>query len=290
MFSSLFGLLGAAGQGNYAAANTFLDALAAYRRAQGLPGQSLAWGPWSEGGMAARLDAAQQARLARQGYQALSMEQGLALFGQALGRRDVHLGVVPLDVSAAGKAFGATVPPVWRLLVRAPAAARAATASEHVAWAARLAALPQARRADEVLAAVRSDVARVLSLGSSAAVAVDWPLAQLGMDSLMAVDLRKALGQRVGATLPATLAFDYPTPAAIVKYLLDEVLVSKTNGAPTDDVSLDDANIRLAMASAAMAAARSGEQQKVANIDDMGAEELMSMFGVEDGVAGAQQE
>ena len=282
-FSSISALLGAAGQSNYTAANAFLDALAAHRRANGLAGQSLAWGPWAEGGMAAGLGAAQQGRLARRGFSALSPTQGVALLGQALARPEAHLGVVSLDLPAIGRAFGATTPPVWRALMQAPAA-RGAAAGENVAWAARLATMPEARRADEVLAAVRSEIARALSLSSAGAVPADRPLMELGFDSLMAVDLRKALGQRVGATLPATLAFDYPTPAAIVKYLLDEVLVSKPDG--TDEASVIDANVRLATASAAAGAE---DQQRAASIDDMGADELMSMFGISNGVTGSGQ-
>jgi acyl transferase domain-containing protein/acyl carrier protein len=274
MFSSLSGMLGAAGQANYAAANTFLDALAAQRRANGLAGQSLAWGPWAEGGMAAALGAAQLARLARQGFEALSPEQGVALLGQALARPEAHLGVVSLDLTAVGRAFGVTVPPVWRVLVRAQAP-HGAAAGEQGGWAARVARLPEAGRAAEVRAAVQSEIALVLSLSSASAVPVDRPFAELGLDSLMAMELRKALGRRVGTRLPATLAFDYPTPAAIAKYLLEEVLVSKPSGPPTDAVQLSAAELR---------------PQGAANIDAMGAEELIRMFALDDSVAGPVHE
>ncbi|KYG01629.1 hypothetical protein BE21_56400, partial [Sorangium cellulosum] len=133
LFSSMSGLLGSAGQSNYAAANAFLDALAAHRRAEGLPAQSLAWGPWSDGGMAAGLSAALQARLARQGMGALSPAQGTALLGQALARPETQLGAMSLDVRAASQALGAAVPPVWRALVRAPEATRTA-AGVQGAW------------------------------------------------------------------------------------------------------------------------------------------------------------
>jgi NAD(P)-dependent dehydrogenase (short-subunit alcohol dehydrogenase family) len=147
LFSSASGVLGAAGQGSYAAANTFLDALAAHRRARGLPAQSLAWGAWSGGGMAAELGAAQQARLARLGIGTLTPAEGVELLGQALVRPEAHLGVMRLDLLAVGRALGATVPPVWRALVRAPAARAAAGAQAAWAQTARLAALPSARRA-----------------------------------------------------------------------------------------------------------------------------------------------
>ncbi|WP_437873438.1 SDR family NAD(P)-dependent oxidoreductase [Sorangium sp. So ce363] len=223
LFSSAAGLLGSAGQSNYAAANSFLDALAAHRRAKGLPAQSLAWGAWSEVGLAAGLGAAQQARLSQRGILSLTPAQGVALFGQALSRTEAHLGVVQLDLPAVGRALGAAVPPVWRALVRAPAA-RAAASAQGGTWAAQLAALPAERRAEEVRAAVQADVARVLSQSAASAVPYDRPLQELGLDSLMAVELRNALSRRVGATLRATLAFDYPTVDALSRWLLGEVL------------------------------------------------------------------
>ena len=84
--------------------------------------------------------------------------------------------------------------------------------------------LPQERRLEAAIAAVRAEVARVLSLEGAEAVASERPLKELGLDSLMALELRNALGKLAGTTLPATLAFDYPTPAAIAKYLLENVL------------------------------------------------------------------
>jgi acyl transferase domain-containing protein/pimeloyl-ACP methyl ester carboxylesterase len=236
LFSSFSGLVGAAGQSNYAAGNTFLDALAAHRQTEGLVGQSLAWGPWSEGGMAAGLGAALHARLARQGFGTLSSAQGLALLGQALVRSGAHLGPVSLDLPAMSRAFGATVPPMWRVLLRAPASRRTAGGGAG-ALAARLAALPPAKRADEVRAAVQADVARVLSLSAGSAVPAGQPFSELGLDSLMAVELRNALGQRVGATLPATLAFDYPTVDALTQWLLARMLVVTDPAAPRVEAS-----------------------------------------------------
>jgi acyl carrier protein len=108
---------------------------------------------------------------------------------------------------------------VWRALVRPPrrAAARGG-------WADEIAALPAARRRPAIAEVVRQEIARVMALASGTQVAEDRPLQELGLDSLMAVELRNALGKRAGATLPATLAFDYPTPAAITGYLFDNVL------------------------------------------------------------------
>ncbi|NMO16396.1 type I polyketide synthase [Pyxidicoccus fallax] len=164
-----------------------------------------------------------QARIARKGIQSLTAEEGVALLGQALARAEVQLGVALLDLPAIGRALGSAVPPVWRALVRAPAPQTSTGAKD--TWAARLAGQPAARRAEEVRAAVRADVARVLSLSTAGAVPTDRPMQELGLDSLMAVELRNALGRRVGTSLPATLAYDYPTVDALTKWLLDEVLV-----------------------------------------------------------------
>jgi NADPH:quinone reductase-like Zn-dependent oxidoreductase/NAD(P)-dependent dehydrogenase (short-subunit alcohol dehydrogenase family)/acyl carrier protein len=229
LFSSMVGTLGNASQGAYAAANAFLDALASHRQAAGLAAVSLAWGPWAELGLAAGLNAKLQARFAAQGFALMPPAQGMALFDRALTRREAQLVVVPIDLRAAAKSFGASVPPVWRALVR-PAAARAVTTES--GWASELAGLAPDRRLDAVIQTVRGEVARVLSLGRAAAVPVDRPLRELGLDSLMAVELRNALGRRASATLPANLAFDHPTPAAIAKYLLAEV-PSLTGGTGT---------------------------------------------------------
>ena len=221
LFSSVSGLLGAAGQSNYAAANAFLDALAEHRRANGLAGQSLAWGPWSDGGMAARLGLSHKARLERQGIRPWTAADGTALFAAGLGRSDAHLGAVHLDLAAVGSASGESVPPFFRELVR-PAKRTQGSAQPPGSWVATIAALDPARREEEVRAAVSADVARVLSW--TGPVPPDAPLSELGLDSLMAVEVRNELGRRVGRTLPATVAFDHPTVSALSRYLLQDVL------------------------------------------------------------------
>ncbi len=224
MFSSIASLWGSPGQSSYAAANAFLDALASYRQSQGLPGQSLAWGAWSEEGMAAALAAPQQTRFARQGIKWISPVEGITLLDLAMSRPEPHLGVVPLDLRELSLGFGSSVPPLWRSLVRMPPA-RPAGAVEG-AWALRMATLPPERREEDVRSMVQAEVAKVLSLGAPSGVPFDCPLKDLGLDSLMALELRNALSQRVGKKLPATLAFDYPTVHALVRWLLQDVAAS----------------------------------------------------------------
>jgi NADP-dependent 3-hydroxy acid dehydrogenase YdfG/acyl carrier protein len=224
MFSSIAGTLGSAGQGPYAAANAFLNALAAKRHAERLPAQSLAWSIWTDAegkaaGMASGLDRAQQARAVRGGVEVVSPAKGMALFEAALRRPEPQLMPVPLNLRQMRKSFEGTVPPLWRGLVQVPKGAAKARGKKG-AWARELGALAETERMAAVLHVVRTEVARVLALSGPEAVAVERPLKELGLDSLTAVELRNALGKRADATLPATLAFDYPTPAAITKFLL----------------------------------------------------------------------
>ncbi len=221
VFSSLAGTLGSAGQANYAAANAFLDALAAYRRAQGLTGLSLAWGPW-ESGMAGILDEAGRGRLARAGMQALSAEDGVALFDLA---REAGAGLlVPVVFDTAGlraQARNGMLPPILSLLVRAPARRAAAGTG---ALARRLAGAPEGERDAIALELVLEHVAAVLGHESPAAIDAGRPFKELGFDSLGSVELRNRLAQASGQRLPSTLIFDHPTPQAVAAYVRANVV------------------------------------------------------------------
>ncbi|AGP35405.1 hypothetical protein SCE1572_13250 [Sorangium cellulosum So0157-2] len=231
LFSSAASLLGPSGQSSYAAANAFLDMLAHARRAEGLPAHSLNWGPWSGTGMAAEMDPLKQARLARRGIRGLAPEQALALLGQALARPEPELCALLLDVLALRQELSSgPVPPLWRALV-APHGGRA-QARAAGGWAEQLGALAPAARAAEVEAAVRAEVAKVLSLGSAADVRTGRPFKELGLDSLMAVELRNALAARLRVRLPATLAFDHPTVEAMTRYLLDLLSPDRESAKP----------------------------------------------------------
>src|SRR6187551_3678046 len=221
MFSSIAGALGSAGQGNYAAANVFLDSLAAHRRAEGLPATSIAWGYWEEeSGMTSHLSEADLARMQRVGIAALSNEQGLALFDTALAAEPPLVLAAPFDrVGLQTMAAAGMLPPILSGLVRTAARRRTAASGS---LAVKLAALPEAEREDYVLELVRSETAAVLGHGSSADVEPGRAFKDLGFDSLAAVELRNRLGATTGLRLPATLVFDYPSAAAIGSYLLGE--------------------------------------------------------------------
>ncbi|MBQ1076839.1 KR domain-containing protein, partial [Micromonospora sp. C31] len=232
LFSSAAGVLGNPGQSGYAAANTFLDALAAARRAAGLPGTSLSWGLWQQAGtgLTASLGQADLSRLRRQGIAALSPEQGLSAVDTALARTEPHLVPVRLALTSLQREVdnGVPAPALLRGLLRTPA--RRAGAGGAGTLRDRIAALPADERLTALVGLVRAEAAVVLGAPSADAVAPNQVFKELGLDSLMAVELRKRLAAATDVTLPATLAFDHPTPRAVAAVLLDRLDLA---GAPT---------------------------------------------------------
>nr|WP_051838235.1 type I polyketide synthase [Streptomyces sp. NRRL WC-3742] len=228
LFSSVAGLLGTAGQGPYAAANSFLDALAAHRRQLGLPGLSLAWGLWDGEGMGSRLSTADLARLARTGIAPLPPAEALALLDEALASPHALLAPVRLDL-ATPAATGTALAAPLRALAR-PAPRRAAGAVRAAAGATplaeRLAALPEAERGLLLRELVRTATAAVLGHSGSQAVEEERSFTEQGFDSLAAVDLRNRLNAATGLALSATLVFDHPSPAALAAHLGETLLPS----------------------------------------------------------------
>jgi acyl transferase domain-containing protein/acyl carrier protein len=259
LFSSAAGTFGNAGQGNYAAANAFLDALAAYRRARGLPGLSLAWGLWEQFGDAttAELDRMGQARLARSGFAALSDREGLELFDAALGLDCALALPVGLDGAALrARARAGTLPALLRGLVRMsrPGAAEGVgQGSELRGLTQRLRALPAQERAEAVLEVVREEVATVLGHASAQAIDPRLTFKELGFDSLTAVELRNRLSAASGLRLPATLVFDHPTATALAERLLAEVF---PQAGGEEDLDSEEAEVRAALASLPLARLR----------------------------------
>ncbi|WP_158839873.1 type I polyketide synthase [Saccharothrix deserti] len=232
LFSSAAGVLGAAGQANYATANVFLDALAAHRRDLGLPGISLAWGLWDVGtGMTGHLDEDDLHRLRRQGFAAMSTDDVLAQFDAALSGDAALRVLMRLDMSALRARE--SVPHVLRGLVRAPVR-RAAAAT-------RLDAVPQKDRERVLLDLVRARVADVLGHSSVAAVEPDRAFTELGFDSLTAVELRNRLSAETGVRLPATLVFDHPTARDVARLLAG----GATSDAPSTAAPRDDEPIAI---------------------------------------------
>ncbi|HRI72560.1 MAG TPA: SDR family NAD(P)-dependent oxidoreductase, partial [Polyangium sp.] len=232
LFSSASTLSGNAGQSNYAAANAFLDALAHARRAQGLAALTINWGPWGESGMATNLSEAQRNRMLRKGMGILAPERALEAMNSALRLADPQVAIFALDTSTPKLASNDAIPPMWRSILsarfdnerRGGAERQQGTSSPASIWTERIARLSEAQRMAQVENAICADAARVLGLGSPDELRRDRPLQEQGLDSLMAVELRTAIAARIGQPLPITLVFDYPTPQAIAKFLLERVL------------------------------------------------------------------
>jgi acyl carrier protein len=219
LFSSAAATLGSPGQGNYAAANAFLDALAQQRRARGLPAVSLAWGLWAQpSGMTGALSETDRLRMARAGMVALSERQGVELFGlaRALGR--AVLLPVRLDAGALGaQARAGTLPPLLRRLVRVRTR-RAEDAAGSLAQ--RLAGKPASEWDRIVLDLVRAEIAGVLGHMSKTHVDPDVDFLEMGFDSLAALELRNRLSKVTGLRLPPTLTFDYRTATEIASHVI----------------------------------------------------------------------
>ncbi|KOX10838.1 beta-ketoacyl synthase N-terminal-like domain-containing protein, partial [Streptomyces sp. NRRL B-3648] len=211
LFSSAAGTLGAAGQANYAAANAYLDGLAAYRRARGLPAVSLAWGQWAEAsGLTGRMSEADGERLARAGLLPMATDHGLGLFDAGLDTAEPAVVAAGLKVSALGDR------PVLRALARARKPVRT------TGLAGELGSLSETRQREILLDLVSTHASAVL--GRSDEIGGDLAFKDLGFDSLTGVELRNRLSTAVGTRLSATMVFDHPTPARLAEYLREVVL------------------------------------------------------------------
>jgi acyl transferase domain-containing protein/acyl carrier protein len=223
LFSSAAGLIGNATQASYAAANVFLDALAARRQSRGLPGTSMAWGAWALGtGMSVDdLSDADRSRLERSGLVPMSGEEGLELFD--LARASDRPLLVPMGLNSA--ALGAqskagVLPALLRGLVRGPASREDGVGPSVV----HLASLPNDEREGAALDLVLAQVAPVLGFASAAEVEPDRNLQEMGLDSLGVVELRNRLAATTGLPVPVLALADNPTPAGIAGYLLSAAI------------------------------------------------------------------
>nr|WP_246110245.1 type I polyketide synthase [Saccharopolyspora dendranthemae] len=226
LFSSAAGVLGGAGQANYAAGNAFLDGLAAFRRARGLPGVSVAWGLWEQrSAMTEGLDDTDLTRMARTGVLPMSNEDALRLLDAATTSARGLVLAADLDTSATDAGL-------FRDSARRPARRRAASGSEPrpdgAPLARSLAGLGEDERRRAVLRAVCEQAATVLGHPSAASIPVEQGFLHMGFDSLTAVELRNRLNTATGLRLPATLVFDHPDPARLADHLAAELTPTDT--------------------------------------------------------------
>ncbi|MFE7843376.1 SDR family NAD(P)-dependent oxidoreductase, partial [Streptomyces sp. NPDC057474] len=235
LFSSFAGTVGSAGQANYAAANALLDALAERRRGEGLPATSIAWGPWAGGGMAADADA--ETRQQRGGVGLLDPDRALDALEACATDGPAAVLVADIDWERFGPAFTAVRPsPLLAEVYHAPAAPESA-ATATTGLRARLAGLtPEARRR-ELLTEVRARAAAALGYAGPGQVGAERAFRDLGVDSLIAVELRNVLAVVVGVALPATVVFDHPTPRALAEFLYGELFGADGAAAVVSDVA-----------------------------------------------------
>jgi NADPH:quinone reductase-like Zn-dependent oxidoreductase/acyl carrier protein len=223
LYSSIVSVIGSPGQSNHTAANTFLDALAHYRRSCGLPALSINWGAWSAVGAAARRNIG--ARVRMQGMAEIAPADGLRVLDKVWHASRSQVGVLPVDWSeffhrnpaAAESPFLALLAREARTHTNLEAASAARTDLLR-----RLESARPSERLDVLLACVQAEAAKVLGLDASRTLDPRRPLNELGLDSLMAVELRNALGNLAGRTLPVTLLFDYPTVQGLTDHLAAE--------------------------------------------------------------------
>ena len=238
MFSSMAGLAGASGQANYAAANSFLDGLAVYRRTRGLPAMSLAWGLWDQAsGMTGALGAADRARFGRDGIVAMSSDEALELLDTALIVDEPFLLPAHIDRAALRVKFdGGTLPPMFVDLINAPTRRQVddslAAAKSKSALLQRLEGLPEDEQQAVLLDLVRANIATVLGNSSPESIDPDRAFQELGFDSLTAVEMRNRLKSATGLALSPTLIFDYPNSGALAGYMHRELVGASEQQSP----------------------------------------------------------
>jgi acyl transferase domain-containing protein/acyl carrier protein len=310
LYSSVAGTLGTAGQANYAAANVYQDALAAHRRARGLPGLSLAWGLWEvESGMGGALGAADVARFRRSGIAPFTGPEGMALFDAALATGGRSL-LVPVRLDRAALHRLDEPPAVFRGLVRPKAAAKprlrvvadgAAAAGQQPELPAvvrRLSTLAPQEQERELLDLIREIITVVLDYPSADDVDTEYSFKELGFDSLSGVEFRNQLNKEVGVKVATTVVFDYPTPDALAGHVRDllfpEAEEAEESGPSDEDIrrllssvpvqSLRDAGLleellRLADGADSSGGRDASEQagQTENSIDDMQLDDLIQM-------------
>ncbi|WP_099318894.1 type I polyketide synthase [Mycobacterium ostraviense] len=290
LFSSAAGILGSPGQANYAAANAFLDALAQQRHRHHRCATSLAWGYWqTPTGMTAHLTAADQARLTRNSFTPISTERGLALFDAALPQQLPAVVVSPFPARVLARlAHQNALPPILSALTTSRPRASAASAES---LQARLATQTPEQQLQAFIALVTTATATVLAHPDPATLDPDRPFKDLGIDSLTALELRNALGQQTGLTLPATLIFDHPTPAALARHLRQQLTgnddVTRTRNVPDSEIQrlisiipekrLTEAGILPMLRNIANDMQSSGPDSKAEAIASMSLSELMDI-------------
>ncbi|MYQ62374.1 type I polyketide synthase [Streptomyces sp. SolWspMP-5a-2] len=261
LYSSVTGTLGNSGQANYAAANTFLDALAHHRNARGLAASSLAWGLWEQAStLSGHLDSADRARLSRTGIAPLSTADALALFDRTLSAAHPHL--LPTRLNLTALRNNPDLPPLYRALLPTVRPATANNGSGNGTGGAghslsqTLAPLTEAEQDQFLLGLVRDHVAAVLGHGNSLGIDEHRGFFDMGLDSLTAVELRNKIGTATGLRLPTTAILDHPTPGTLAQYLRTQLVPSVTKSGHEVEADALETKVRDALTSIPLATLR----------------------------------
>ena len=235
-------------QGNYAAANTFLDALAQLRLAMGLPALSIAWGPWAERGMAANLDAQTRARIAGRGIRLIESERGLDILGDLMASAKApglspQVAVISIDWPRHMRSLP-PAQPMSLLYDLADSNANGRPGPQKTEFIDSLLCMPPTERDARLRELVAREAAKVMGLDAAELGDGNRGFFDMGMDSLMAVDLKNRLQAACGKTFPATLVFNYPNVNALCKRLA-ELMPAKAPApaASTDINAMTDADV-----------------------------------------------
>ncbi|MDJ0573937.1 MAG: type I polyketide synthase, partial [Xenococcaceae cyanobacterium MO_234.B1] len=228
-FSSVASLIGSPGQGNYAAANAFMDALCHHRRSLGLPGSSINWGPWAGEGMAANAPKQWQQLLAGWGFKSLAAEQGLEALGQILHHQPIQLGVVPIDWSKFIGQFAAGAESLMfsEVVDRIPQQEKTVKSEKKkLQLLQQLQTTTPSQRQKLLIIYIQEQLVEVLKFEPSQRLNPQQGFFEMGIDSLMTIELKNKFEQDLGCSLPSTLFFKYPTLESLAEYLVSKLIKS----------------------------------------------------------------
>ncbi|WP_437760870.1 SDR family NAD(P)-dependent oxidoreductase [Sorangium sp. So ce1389] len=284
LFSSIASVFGAPGQGGYAAANAFLDALAHHRRARRLPALSINWGAWSDVGMAARMREADQRRIGEQGLEWISPDQGIQALESVMQATAAQVAVVQVDWQRFMRLLPASAPAPFYTEVAAGVmasveGARAEEARKHqAAWRRLLTETIPSQREEVLRTLVWEEAIRALGLDPAQRPDFDCSLYDLGLNSLGALDLTARLGMRVGYALPPTMLFSHATVAAIASYLMNQVLPFKDEPGESPAPHTPGSTAARAEQPKGSPAAGTTARRMLERIEELSDEEVESLF------------
>ena len=263
LFSSAAALLGSPGQGNYAAANAFLDALAHHRRWEKRPALSVNWGSWSEAGMAARLSEAEGRRLSAAGVGSIDPSRGLRTLEELIEEDRIQTGVLPIDWPKFFERIPVGSEPAWLSEIAREARSAAPTGDAKPVLLEELIAVTPAERLELALTHIRKQAARVLAIDESNLPDPRRTLNELGFDSLTGVEFANRVGRSIGQHINPALLFDYPTLESLAGYVVRDVLHLECEAAgPVEQTEDTELAIR---------------QQAASDVEEMSEEEMNAL-------------